>query len=481
MMCLRFLLVLLCVSGAWAGSLPTSSREKPNVVIIFTDDQGYQDVGCYGSPDIRTPYLDQLAKEGMRFTDFYVVASVCSPSRAGLLTGRYPVRMGLAKSVLFPHSGDHGLPPKEQTLAELMKMAGYRTACVGKWHLGHQKKYLPTAHGFDSFYGIPFSNDMWMAPELEVAQELLLREGVTSEQLVELRELSSHKWDATNKPYHNWVPLMRDTQMIEFPADQSTLTKRLTDEAIRFIETSGEEPFFLYLAHPMPHIPLYVSEAYAGRSKAGLYGDVIEELDASTGQVLAALERMGVAENTLVIFTSDNGPWLKFGAQGGRAHPLKGGKGSVFEGGVRVPCVVRWPDRIKPAQTCTAVASTLDIFPFVADLLDREPEQELDGISLAPLVLGERDHLHESWIYYGFDGKAAAIRMGNWKLIYNVPVNASFNAEMGWNYDPETMEPELYDLRNDPGEKINLADQFPSRVVKMKKRALEITARIEHD
>ena len=269
--------------------------------------------------------------------------------------------------------------------------------------------------------------------------------------------------------------------MIEFPADQSTLTKRLTDEAIRFIETSGEEPFFLYLAHPMPHIPLYVSEAYAGRSKAGLYGDVIEELDASTGQVLAALERMGVAENTLVIFTSDNGPWLKFGAQGGRAHPLKGGKGSVFEGGVRVPCVVRWPDRIKPAQTCTAVASTLDIFPFVADLLDREPEQELDGISLAPLVLGERDHLHESWIYYGFDGKAAAIRMGNWKLIYNVPVNASFNAEMGWNYDPETMEPELYDLRNDPGEKINLADQFPSRVVKMKKRALEITTRIEHD
>jgi arylsulfatase A len=450
-------------------------------VIIFTDDQGYQDLGCYGSPDIRTPHLDQLAEEGMRFTDFYVVASVCSPSRAGLLTGRYPVRMGLANSVLFPHSGDHGLPPKEQTLAELMKGAGYRTACVGKWHLGHQKKYLPTAHGFDSFFGIPFSNDMWMAPELEAAPELLLREGVTQRQLVELRKLSLSKWDATNKPYHNWVPLMRNTQMIEFPVDQSTLTKRLTDEAIRFIETSGEEPFFLYLAHPMPHIPLHVSEAFAGRSKAGLYGDVIEELDASTGRVLAALERGGVAKNTLVIFTSDNGPWLKFGDLGGRAHPLKGGKGSVFEGGVRVPCVIRWPNRIQSGQTCTAVASTLDIFPFIAELFDREPEQVLDGVSLAPLVFGERDHLHESYIYYGFDGKAAAIRMGDWKLIYNVPVNASFNAEMGWNYTPETMQPELYNLRNDPGEKVNIAEQFPTRVVKMKKQASKRTARIEQD
>ena len=478
---IRFIFMLFCMSSAWAGSVPERSIEKPNVVIIFTDDQGYQDLGCYGSPDIRTPHLDQLAEEGMRFTDFYVVASVCSPSRAGLLTGRYPVRMGLANSVLFPHSGDHGLPPKEQTLAELMKGAGYRTACVGKWHLGHQKKYLPTAHGFDSFFGIPFSNDMWMAPELEAAPELLLREGVTQRQLVELRKLSLSKWDATNKPYHNWVPLMRNTQMIEFPVDQSTLTKRLTDEAIRFIETSGEEPFFLYLAHPMPHIPLHVSEAFAGRSKAGLYGDVIEELDASTGRVLAALERGGVAKNTLVIFTSDNGPWLKFGDLGGRAHPLKGGKGSVFEGGVRVPCVIRWPDRIQSGQTCTAVASTLDIFPFIAELFDREPEQVLDGVSLAPLVFGERDHLHESYIYYGFDGKAAAIRMGDWKLIYNVPVNASFNAEMGWNYTSETMKPELYNLRNDPGEKVNIADQFPTRVVKMKKQASKRTARIEQD
>jgi arylsulfatase A len=478
---IRFIFMLFCMSSAWAGSVPESSIEKPNVVIIFTDDQGYQDLGCYGSPDIRTPHLDQLAEEGMRFTDFYVVASVCSPSRAGLLTGRYPVRMGLANSVLFPHSGDHGLPPKEQTLAELMKGAGYRTACVGKWHLGHQKKYLPTAHGFDSFFGIPFSNDMWMAPELEAAPELLLREGVTQRQLVELRKLSLSKWDATNKPYHNWVPLMRNTQMIEFPVDQSTLTKRLTDEAIRFIETSGEEPFFLYLAHPMPHIPLHVSEAFAGRSKAGLYGDVIEELDASTGRVLAALERGGVAKNTLVIFTSDNGPWLKFGDLGGRAHPLKGGKGSVFEGGVRVPCVIRWPNRIQSGQTCTAVASTLDIFPFIAELFDREPEQVLDGVSLAPLVFGERDHLHESYIYYGFDGKAAAIRMGDWKLIYNVPVNASFNAEMGWNYTPETMQPELYNLRNDPGEKVNIAEQFPTRVVKMKKQASKRTARIEQD
>ena len=251
--------------------------------------------------------------------------------------------MGLASGVLFPHTGSRGLPAEEQTLPELMKKRGYRTACIGKWHLGHVDSFLPTAQGFDLFYGIPYSNDMWIAPEIPSAPDLLLRGGISAEQLAVMRDLSRFAWDETNKPNKNLVPLMRNEEIIEFPVDQSTLTGRLTDEAIRFVESCGEEPFFLYLAHPMPHIPLFVSEAFMGRSKAGLYGDVIEELDEATGRLLAALEAAGVADNTWVIFTSDNGPWLSKGDAGGHALPLRSGKGTVFEGGMRVPCIMRWP------------------------------------------------------------------------------------------------------------------------------------------
>ena len=296
MRCLWLVFILLYVSVSWASSLPKRSRENPNVVIIFTDDQGYQDLGCYGSPDIRTPHIDQLAQEGMRFTDFYSASSVCTPSRAGLLTGRYPIRMGLASGVLFPHTGARGIPAEEQMLPELMKERGYRTACIGKWHLGHVDSFLPTSQGFDLFYGIPYSNDMWIAPEIPAAPDLLLRDGISAEQLAVMRDLSRFAWDETNKPNKNLVPLMRNDEIIEFPVDQSTLTGRLTDEAIRFVESCGEEPFLLYLAHPMPHIPLFVSEAFMGRSKAGLYGDVIEELDEATGRLMAALEAAGVAD-----------------------------------------------------------------------------------------------------------------------------------------------------------------------------------------
>jgi arylsulfatase A-like enzyme len=454
-------------------AMSRTQERLPNVVIIFTDDQGYQDVGCFGSPDIRTPHLDRLAEEGMRFTDFYVASSVCTPSRAGLLTGRYPVRMGLAYGVLFPHTGARGLPAAEQTLPELMKERGYRTACVGKWHLGHLDSFLPTAHGFDLFYGIPYSNDMWIAPEIPAAADLVLREGVSVDQLEVMRGLSRFAWDETNKPNKNLVPLMRNEEMIEFPVDQSTLTGRLTDEAIRFVESCGEEPFLLYLAHPMPHIPLFASEAFVGRSEAGLYGDVIEELDASTGRLLAALEAAGVAEDTWVIFTSDNGPWLSTGDAGGHALPLRSGKGTVFEGGMRVPCIMRWPGRIPAGSVCGEIASTLDLLPSMASELGVTPKNEVDGSPLQSLLLGEKREDAFAYLYYNVKGKPAALRVDNWKLIFDVPAGGTAESHEKQRYAGGLSEPELYDLSSDIGEKQNLYSQAPERAAAMKARADE--------
>ena len=266
----------------------------PNVIIIMADDQGYQDLGCFGSPKIKTPHIDRMAKEGMRFTDFYSGASVCTPSRAALLTGCYASRVGNL-GVLFPRD-NRGLNPSEITLAELLKTKGYATACIGKWHLGHHKEFLPTSQGFDSYYGVPYSNDMTIDPKQPLADDIVLREGVTMEMLK----------DHTKK---NLVPLMRDDKIVEYPADQSTLTKRYTEEAIHFIKSNREKPFFIYLPHSMPHIPVYASPEFEGKSEIGLYGDSIEELDWSTGRILDTLRELQLDRNTLVVYTSDNGPW----------------------------------------------------------------------------------------------------------------------------------------------------------------------------
>ena len=305
---------------------------KPNIVIILNDDMGYADLGCFGAPKIKTPRVDRMAKEGRRFTSFYVASAVCSASRAALLTGCYPKRVGVP-GVFFPNRGSRGLDPRHFTIAELLKSVGYKTLAAGKWHLGDEPKFLPTNQGFDTYYGVPYSNDMYPAKTMKYADDCLYREGITPQKLKEaFAQTPEGKQPRSMK---DKVPLMRDEECIEFPLNQSTITRRFADEAIRFIKESVKEqkPFFVYLANPMPHTPLFVSEDFDGKSAQGLYGDVIEEIDFNTGRVLDALQANGVDDNTLVIFTSDNGPWLIKGAHGGSAKPLRDGKGSSYEGG----------------------------------------------------------------------------------------------------------------------------------------------------
>ena len=314
------------------ASDPQQNQALPNFIIIFTDDQGYGDLGVYGHPTIKTPSLDRMAFEGQKWTSFYVAASVCTPSRAGLLTGRLPVRSGMSsdkRRVLFPDSKG-GLPETEITIARMLKTAGYSTAAIGKWHLGHLPQYLPTSHGFDHYYGIPYSNDMDIQEEIKGYDDYFAI-------------FNDPKVETFN------VPLMRDTFIIERPAEQTTITKRYTQEAVKYITENKEHPFFLYVAHSFPHVPLFTSEEFKGKSERGLYGDVIEEIDWSVGEILKTLKEEGLDKNTLVVFTSDNGPWLIFGTNGGSAGLLYGGKGTSYEGGVREPAIFWWPETIQPA------------------------------------------------------------------------------------------------------------------------------------
>jgi len=402
-------------AGVLASPLTSTAMakesQKPNVIIIFTDDQGYQDLGVFGSPKIKTPNIDQMAKEGMLFTDFYSAASVCTPSRAALLTGCYPERVGNLR-VLFPRDSK-GLNPEETTIAGMLKAHGYTTACVGKWHLGHLEEFLPTSHGFDSYFGIPYSNDMTIAQDMKLSADLKLREGVTRKTI----------W----KPKKNWVPLMRNEEVIEYPADQSTLTRRYTEEAIKFITDNRDKPFFLYLPHTMPHIPLYASPEFEGRSDAGLYGDCIEEIDWSVGQIVKTLNELGLAEDTLLVYTSDNGPWkLKRSKEskvkgnmnrcvGGSALPLRGHKFQQWEGGMREPTVMWWPGRVPAGKVCSELAGTIDLLPTIAALSGATlPSEKIDGKSILPLLEGREDATtpHEAYFY-----RTKGVRVGHWKLI----------------------------------------------------------------
>jgi arylsulfatase A len=356
----------VCSCNNTENKVNASATQKPNVIVIFADDMGYGDISCYGHPTIKTPHLDRLAYEGQKWTNFYASSSVCTPSRAGLLTGRLPIRSGMCSSkrrVLFQDS-EGGLPQTEITIARSLKQKNYNTACIGKWHLGHLEGFQPLDHGFDYYFGIPYSNDMDRP------------EGVNAREVCNNPDIK----------YFN-VPLIRNREIIERPADQNTITKRYTEEAIGFIRKNKQSPFFVYLAHSMPHVPLFASENFKGSSMRGLYGDVIQEIDWSVGQIVKTLNEEGLDKNTLVIFTSDNGPWLVFNENGGSAGLLREGKGTSYEGGMREPAIFWWPGKIVP-NVIQQVGSTLDLFPTINKIagIDIPGDRLYDGYDISDVL-----------------------------------------------------------------------------------------------
>lgn len=428
------------------------SAGKPNIIIILNDDQGYQDLGCFGSPDIETPRVDQLAREGMRFTDFYVASPVCSASRAALLTGRYPRLVGVS-GVFWPDRPG-GLEPEHVTVAETLKRAGYATAAVGKWHLGDKPEYLPMNQGFDSYYGIPYSNDMYPASDMKYAGDCLFRDGQSPGTIK--AAFDGELRNGNPLSLKDLVPLMRDDQCIEFPADQRTVTRRYADEGIAFISRSvkADKPFFLYLANTMPHTPLFVSKEFEGRSKRGLYGDVIEEIDYNTGRIMDHLKRLGVEDNTIVIFTSDNGPWLTKKDHGGSALPLFEGKFTSFEGGQRVPFVIRWPDRIPAGSVCSEMTASIDLHPTLARIAGAPlPDADLDGKNVLGLWEA-RTGAKTPHKYFFFVHQGQAVRSGDWKYHKKEVFKINETAR-------DTGGPTLYNLKADIGETTNLINEYP--------------------
>jgi len=418
--------------------------KTPNFIVIFTDDQGYEDIGCFGSPKIKTPNLDKLAAEGRKFTSFYSANSVCSPSRAALMTGCYPTRVSVP-GVLFPRHKE-GLNPDEITIAELLKTKGYATSCIGKWHIGHKPKFLPTRQGFDSYFGIPYSNDMTIDPEAKLAADIILREGFTLDRI------------KNEKPKKNLVPLMRNEEVIEYPCDQTTLTKRYTEEAVRFIEKNEDKPFFLYIPHTMPHIPLFASKNFKGKSERGPYGDTIEEIDWSVGEIMKTLRENNLDENTLVIYTSDNGPWKLKEGRGGSAYPLRGYKFQTYEGGMRVPCIMSWKGKIPSGTVCDEIGATIDLLPTFANLAGAKiPEDRIiDGKNIWPIISGKEGALSPHDIYYYYKGnRLESARQGKWKIRRSGKKSQSV---------------ELYNLEDDISESKNLSPKNPELIEVMLKK-----------
>ncbi len=415
------------------------NKRKPNFVIIFADDLGYGDLGVFGNPSIKTPNLDKMAHEGQKWTNFYAAASVCTPSRAGLLTGRLPVRSGMASNVtrvLFPDSRN-GLPSSEITLAEQLKGVGYKTAAIGKWHLGHKVEFLPTKHGFDSYFGIPYSNDMDKVTDMDYWEY----------------------WRQPNdsiKTEHFNVPLLRGTEVVERPANQHNITKRYADEAVSFIEKQGDTPFFLYLAHNLPHVPLFASKDFLGKSKRGLYGDVVEEIDNGVGRILKALKTKGFADNTIVVFTSDNGPWLPFKNNGGSAGLLKAGKGTTWEGGLRVPTIF-WGPGLVQTGLVQDLGSTMDLFATFSAMAGAPlpDDRIIDGANLtATLVRGEEGPRKHILYYRGTD--LYAVRLGDFKAHF---ITEGAYGEFGDR--KEHSVPLVYNVAYDASEKFDIGETNP--------------------
>jgi len=423
------------------GSPGARNAGPPNIVVIFTDDQGYADVGVFGASDIPTPHLDGLAAEGLRLTEFYVAQPVCSASRAGLLTGCYPNRIGM-HNALMPDS-PVGLNPEEETLAELLRDRGYATAIFGKWHLGDHPEFLPTRHGFDQFFGIPYSNDMW----------------------------PHHPEQGTVFDFGP-LPLYEQERVIDTLDDQTGLTREITRRSVRFIEENRDRPFFLYVPHPQPHVPLFASAEFRGRSGRGLYGDVIMELDWSVGQILQALREQGLEENTLVLFTSDNGPWLAYGDHAGSAYPLREGKGTSWEGGVREPCIIRFPGRLPAGAVLETPVMAIDLLPTLAGLCGAAlPERTIDGKDVWPLLTGQtRESPQEAYFFYYHVNELQAVRRGDWKLYFphryrSMEGQAPGQGGMPGAYTHFVLgSPELYNLKDDPEERNDVAQRNPEVV-----------------
>lgn len=422
----------------------TQSKPPPNIIIVFTDDQGYQDLGCFGSLDIDTPHIDALAANGTKFTNFHTAQPVCTASRVSLLTGCYPNRLGL-HGALMP-TATVGISDDEMTIAEMCKSKGYSTAIFGKWHLGHHDQFNPLRHGFDEYYGIPYSNDMW----------------------------PSHPWQGSVFNFPE-LPLMDGYDVVDELDDQSTLTVDLTKRAVSFIERNVDKPFFLYVPHPQPHVPLYVSDQFKGSSKGGLYGDVISEIDWSVGELLKTLKKHDLEENTLVIFTSDNGPWLSYGGHSGSASPLKEGKGTNWEGGTRVPCVMHMPGRIAKGRVCDEAFMTIDLLPAIAALIDANlPAQTIDGNNVLPLITGEEElNPNDTYAFYYNQNHLQAVYSDGWKLVlphkYRT-LNGREGSEDGIPipYEHNTLnEPELYHLDKDMEEQHNVIADHPDQLKRL--------------
>ncbi|MFV0346681.1 MAG: sulfatase [Bacteroidales bacterium] len=422
---------MLLVNSACKQEKEASS---PNIIIFFTDDQGYGDLGCYGATDIKTPNIDGLAENGIKFKQFYVPASVCTPSRAALLTGKYPKRVGLHKAVIFPYS-THGLAPEEVTIPEFLKPLGYSTACIGKWHLGNQEKFMPNNQGFDYFYGVPYSNDM-------------------------------DGYFYKNKDFQSPpLPVYRNKEVVEEGPNQDYLTKMWTDETVKYIKEHKSAPFFLYLAHNMPHTPWHASEKFRGSSSRGLYGDVIQEIDWSMGKILSALKESNILDNTIIIFTSDNGPVTRI-KHGGTAGPLRGSKATTWEGGMRVPGIISWPARIPSKIESSKPVSTLDLLPTLVGFAGGELPKDIktDGRNISELLLEPNKQSEQKFemLYYGRNGDLEAYTDGVWKF--------HIKKKIGWAPSLGEFPISLYNMNQDIGEKNNIVSEHSQLVDSLKSR-----------
>lgn len=462
----KLAVVIILISVSFAGMAKSDVKNSPNIVLILMDDMGYGDLGCYGAIDYTTPNIDKLASNGIRFTNFYAAAAICTASRAGLLTGCYPNRVGM-HGALSPNS-ETGLSPKEEIIPEILKKQGYKSAAFGKWHLGDAPEFLPLQQGFDEYLGLPYSNDMWPVyydgnrnfPEGKEGRKSKLPE----------------------------LPLIKNNEKIDeikTLQDMSQLTTLYTESAVNFIHKNKNNPFFLYLAHSMPHTPLAVSDKFKGKSKQGLYGDVIMELDWSVGQVIKALKDNGLTDNTIIILTSDNGPRLNFGNNAGSTGGLNEGKATTFEGGQRVPSVMKWPGHIPEGSICNEMACAIDILPTLAKITGSAlPNKKIDGVDILPLLMGEVNAVPRKSLYYYFKKNSLeAVREGSWKLIFSHVGRNYEGFEPGADGFPGKIDERyqynegLYDLRRDPGERYNVEEYYPEIVVKLK--TLADSARVD--